>query len=73
MENKKKMGKQTTLKETEKIFNVPFKKTVYGYFVVKAKNKEQALNDPIGECIDEVDNESNYELDEQNITEEKNA
>ena len=45
-----------------KTYRIPFKKTVWGFSEVKAKNKKEAIA-KLGDCDDEFDKNSDYEYD----------
>jgi len=61
MRKPKKGKKEVKLKR----YGVPYKKTVWGMLILKAKSKQEALDNCTGLDIEEeYENKSNYELPE---------
>ena len=50
-------------------YQIPFRKTVWGFFEGEAKNKKEALENYTE--WDEFDNESDYEVEEKDLEEVK--
>lgn len=51
------------------VFRIPFKKTVWGYLEVEARNKGAAMKGEYELELDEFDNKSDYEYDYEKIEE----
>ena len=54
-----------------KVFQIPFKKVVWGYLEVEAYSKQDAIDGNYLQELDEYDNKSDYDFDYDKIEEIK--